>query len=240
MSNLQIFNNPEFGQIRTIEKDGEPWFVGKDVASALGYSDAFGALKKHVDEEDKQNCQNDSFETPRGMTIINESGLYSLILSSKLPTAQKFKRWVTSEVLPTLRKTGSYSLKPMTDYQQMMAETRRRNARVQAARILTQLARQYHGTTYEQILNAHATKELTGEYLLPLPRLEAQTYSAGEIGEKLGISANMVGTLANRHGLKTEQYGQWFKDKAKHANKEVSSFRYYETIIPVLRELMGK
>ena len=240
MSNLQIFNNPEFGQIRTIEKEGEPWFVGKDVASALGYEKPTDAVRKHVYDEDRGISK---METPSGvqdMTIINESGLYSLILSSKLPTAQKFKRWVTSEVLPTLRKTGSYSLKPMTDYQQMMAETRRRNARVQSARILTQLAKQYHGTTYEQILNAHATKELTGEYLLPLPRLEAQTYSAGEIGEKLGISANMVGTLANRHGLKTEQYGQWFKDKAKHANKEVSSFRYYETIIPVLREIMGK
>ena len=76
---LMIFNNPEFGQVRTIELDNEPWFVGKDVAEALGYADAFGALKKHVEEEDKQNCQNDSFGSPRGMTIINESGLYSLI-----------------------------------------------------------------------------------------------------------------------------------------------------------------
>lgn len=110
MTDLQIFNSPEFGQIRTIEKEGEPWFVGKDVAEALGYADSFGALKKHVEEEDKQNCQNDSFESPRGMTIINESGLYSLVLSSKLPTAKKFKRWVTSEVIPSVRKTGGYSL----------------------------------------------------------------------------------------------------------------------------------
>lgn len=114
MTDLQIFNSPEFGAIRTIEKDGEPWFVGKDVATALGYSDAFGSLKKHVEEEDKQNCQNSSFESPRGMTIINESGLYSLVLSSKLPTAKKFKRWVTSEVIPSIRKTGSYSALDMT------------------------------------------------------------------------------------------------------------------------------
>ena len=78
MNELKIFENPAFGQVRIVEREGEPWFVGKDVAEALGYSDAFGALKKHVDEEDKQNCQNDSFETPRGMTIINESGLYSV------------------------------------------------------------------------------------------------------------------------------------------------------------------
>ena len=109
MNKLQIFESPEFGQIRTIEVDGEPWLVGKDVAEALGYSDTFGALKKHVDAEDKQNCQNDSFGTPRGMTIINESGLYSLALSSKLPTAKKFRRWVTAEVLPSIRKTGQYT-----------------------------------------------------------------------------------------------------------------------------------
>lgn len=112
MNDLQIFNNTEFGSIRTIMIENEPWFVGKDVAEILGYSDTFGALKKHVDDEDKQNFQIDSFESPRGMTIIKESGFYSLVLSSKLPTAKKFKRWVTSEVLPTLRRTGSYSIKP--------------------------------------------------------------------------------------------------------------------------------
>lgn len=108
---VTVFKNlvhPEFGELRTVEIDGEPWFVGKDVAAALGYSDTFGALKKHVDAADKQNCQNDSFDTPRGMTIINESGLYSLILSSKLPSAKEFKHWVTSEVLPSIRKNGAY------------------------------------------------------------------------------------------------------------------------------------
>lgn len=91
-----VFNHPQFGELRTVEILGEPWFVGKDVATALGYSDTFGALKKHVDAADKQNCQNDSSDTPRGMTIINESGLYALILSSKLPSAKEFKHWVTT------------------------------------------------------------------------------------------------------------------------------------------------
>lgn len=118
MKDLQIFKNSEFGEVRTVNIDGEPWLVGKDVATALGYVDTFGALKKHVDDEDKQNCQNDSFESPRGMTIINESGLYSLVLSSKLPTAKKFKRWVTSEVLPAIRKTGGYHV-PQSPEEQM-------------------------------------------------------------------------------------------------------------------------
>ncbi|MDL2232052.1 phage antirepressor [Ruminococcaceae bacterium OttesenSCG-928-L11] len=106
---IQQFQHEEFGSIRTINIDGEPWFVGKDVAGALGYSDTFGALKKHVDDEDRQNCRNGSFETSnRGITIINESGLYSLILSSKLPAAKKFKRWVTGTVLPSIRRHGAF------------------------------------------------------------------------------------------------------------------------------------
>ena len=106
---LKIFENAEFGSIRTVEMNGAPYFVGKDVAEVLGYSDTFGALKKHVDDEDKQNCQNDSFESNRGLIVINESGLYSLILSSKLPKVKEFKHWVTSEVLPSIRKHGMYA-----------------------------------------------------------------------------------------------------------------------------------
>lgn len=105
---LKVFENQDFGKLRLVIREDGTWFVGKDVAAVLGYSDTFGALKKHVDEEDKQNCQNDSFESPRGLTIINESGLYSLILGSKLPRAKEFKHWVTSEVLPSIRKHGAY------------------------------------------------------------------------------------------------------------------------------------
>ena len=108
MNEIKIWNF-EDNSVRTLTIGNEPYFVGKDVATVLGYSDTFGALKKHVDEEDKQNCQNDSFESPRGLTIINESGLYSLILGSKLPRAKEFKRWVTSEVLPSIRKHGLYA-----------------------------------------------------------------------------------------------------------------------------------
>ena len=108
MNELKIFENAEFGSIRAVTIDGEPYLVGKDVAEALGYADAFGALKKHVPDEDKQNCQNDSFNSPRGMVVINESGLYALIFGSKLESAKRFKHWVTSEVLPSIRKHGAY------------------------------------------------------------------------------------------------------------------------------------
>lgn len=110
MNDIKIFENPEFGKVRTIVINDEPWFVGKDVADILGYQNGSRDINRHVDEDDRQNYQNGTFESPRGMTVINESGLYSLILSSKLPTAKKFKHWVTSEVLPSIRKTGSYNL----------------------------------------------------------------------------------------------------------------------------------
>lgn len=107
---LQIFKNNEFGSLRTIEINGEPWFVGKDVATALGYSNASDALGKHVDREDKDVIANrdNAGRKNKPAVIINESGLYSLIMSSKLKTAKKFKHWVTSEVLPAIRKHGAY------------------------------------------------------------------------------------------------------------------------------------
>lgn len=114
MNELQVFENQEFGSVRTLTLNDEPWFVGKDVAKALGYADTFGALKKHVMGEDKLNCQIDSSGQKRDMTCVNESGLYSLIFGSKLESAQKFKRWVTSEVLPALRKTGQYQVKELS------------------------------------------------------------------------------------------------------------------------------
>lgn len=114
MNELMIFSNPEFGEIRTVEIDGEPWLVGKDVVQALGYANPQKALADHVDPEDKRQGDGVTIRDPMGReqhpTVINESGLYSLVLSSKLPGAKKFKRWVTSEVLPSIRKTGTYGL----------------------------------------------------------------------------------------------------------------------------------
>lgn len=110
MSDIKIFDNPEFGKIRTIDRDGEPWMVGVDVAKALGYATPRNAIASHVDEEDKTSALiRGTGSNYKSMAIlINESGLYSLVLYSKLPTAKKFKRWVTSEVLPSIRKTGGY------------------------------------------------------------------------------------------------------------------------------------
>ena len=118
MNEIQIFNNSEFGQVRSLIVEGEPWFVGKDVTDILGYQNGSRDVNTHVDKEDRQlikSTETVPLDIPsRGLTVINESGLYSLILSSKLPSAKKFKRWVTSEVLPTLRKTGQYKVKELS------------------------------------------------------------------------------------------------------------------------------
>ena len=111
MNDLTIFENPEFGHIRGLKIEGEPWFVGRDVALALAYAKPQNALARHVDPEDKRVAPiQGTLGGEQEMTIINESGLYSLMLKSKLPAAKKFKRWVTSEVLPSIRKTGAYSM----------------------------------------------------------------------------------------------------------------------------------
>ena len=117
MKELQIFNSEEFGRIRSVVIDNEPWFVGNDVAKALGYSKVWDAIKTNVDEMDTSLMGvMDSLDRKQQTTIINESGLYSLIFGSKLETAKQFKRWVTSEVLPALRKTGTYSVTTTCQY----------------------------------------------------------------------------------------------------------------------------
>lgn len=122
---VTVFKNQEFGQIRSLMIEDEPWFVGKDVAEILGYANASKALADHVDDEDKLNNASLSSLGQRGGWLINESGLYSLVLSSKLSDARKFKRWVTNEILPAIRKTGSYSVnqnqKPQSNLEQTLA-----------------------------------------------------------------------------------------------------------------------
>ena len=137
MNDLTTFSNPEFGQVRTVEINGTPWLVGKDVAAALGYKNHKDALDRHVDAEDKRQSDEVVIHDPMGReqhpTIINESGLYSLILSSKMPKAKAFKHWVTSEVLPAIHKTGAYeSFQAKQHIEQLEATNTRLNAAIQA------------------------------------------------------------------------------------------------------------
>lgn len=133
MNDLQIFSNPEFGQVRTVEIDGQPWLVGKDVAVALGYKNPQRAIRDHVEDEDKGMTKTVTPSGEQEMLIINESGLYSLILSSKMPKAKAFKRWVTGEVLPALRKNGVYeTVKAQQHIEQLEATNDRLTMAIQS------------------------------------------------------------------------------------------------------------
>ena len=234
-NNLEIFTNPEFGNIRIIEKNGEPWFIGKDVAEALGYEASRNAITKHVDDEDKLTHQISASGQNRNMTVINESGLYSLILSSKLPTAKKFKRWVTSEVLPAIRKTGSYKTpKQSSDRDKAMLK----NAQARSAKLWLEIAKNTGIQTYKDVCNAYAAKELAGEDVLPLPKVQEKSYSATDIGEMLGVSKSRIGALANKNNMKCDEYGSSFHDKSPYSGKEAETFRYNRKAIEHSRPLL--
>ena len=217
----QIFKNEEFGQIRTCTMNGETYFVGKDVASALGYKNTMDALMRHVDDEDKQTSGFTMGSHRYSMTVVNESGLYSLILSSKLDSARRFKRWLTSEILPTIRKNGHYELeqrtrklenrntlleeisaqqKPLTDYARHILSS------TQTVTI-TQIAQDYGFTAVrfnELLKHLHIQHKVGGQWILYAPYIGkgyVQSFSSyfvqpdGEVQVKLHTRWTQSGRL---------------------------------------------
>lgn len=237
-NNLEIFSSNEFGQVRTVLVNNTPYFVGKDVATALGYKETAKAVREKVENEDKGVSVLDTPGGKQNVTIINESGLYSLILSSKLPRAKEFKHWVTSEVLPSIRKTGSYTVKE-SEVQKQRATTMLMNARTRQAGLWLKIAQNTGVTEYKEICNAYAANTLADKEVFALPQVEQKTYTATEVGEQLGISAHRVGTIAKQNNLKTEQYGKWFYDKSKYSAKQVETFRYNEAGVEAIRTALG-
>ena len=188
MNELKVFESPTFGQVRTIEIDGEPWFVGKDVAEALGYQNGSRDVNRHVDADDKLTRRFDGSGQSRNMTIINESGLYSLILSSKLPGAKEFKRWVTSEVIPSIRKTGGYTLKPASPGAEKRAAAMLLNAKSRTAKQMMAL---WTAAGVKPEYQALALGDYYREDGIRLPAVALQstkvTYDKTTIAGKLGV-----------------------------------------------------
>lgn len=186
MNELQVFKSAEFGTVRTIERNGEPWFVGKDVAAALGYKDPTKAARERVDEEDRGVAKIDTPSGEQEMTVINESGLYSLVLSSKLPSAKKFKRWVTSEVLPSIRKTGAYAvpkdypsaLRALADAEEQKMKLMAENQRQAQAIADFEPIRQYVDEILESP-SAMATSQVAADYNLSAKALNKILFDAG-------------------------------------------------------------
>lgn len=233
---LKIFENEAFGKVRVIEKNNEPWFVGKDVAEVLGYSNPRKALSDHVKGNHKGVTNCDTLGGKQQLTIIDEAGLYSLVLRSKLPAAEAFQEWVVAEVIPSIRKTGSYSVNQ--DIKAREVEARLNNSRARVASTFLKVAQMTDISEYKHICQQKAAEVLSGVPLLPMQAINENTLSADEVGKELGISGNMVGRIANQHNLKTAEYGKYFYDKSRHCQKQVESFRYYRKVIPVIQSII--
>ncbi|MEI3066472.1 BRO-N domain-containing protein [Phascolarctobacterium faecium] len=240
--NLQVFENKTFGKVRVIERNNEPWFVGKDVAEVLGYSNPSKAVIAHVKDCHKKqemiaHSQNGNVVTKT--TLIDEAGLYSLVLRSKLPAAEDFQEWVVAEVIPSIRKTGKYiAPKQQTAIQQQRVEAMLLNAKSRQSKLWLTIAEKTDIPEYKHICQQKAAEALSGVPLLPMEEAKEITYSATDIGKMLGISANKIGKIANQYNLKTPQYGKLFYSKSEYSCKEVETFRYYECAIPKFREIL--
>lgn len=197
MSELQIFKNAELGSVRTLSINGEPYFVGKDVAEILGYTNPSKALADHVDEEDKLNNESLSSLGQRGGWIINESGLYGLILSSKLPNAKKFKRWITSDVLPAIRKHGVYAVdEVLNDPDMLIAALTELKAEREKTKVLTETV----AVQNQQIVEM---KPKASYYDLVLNCKDLVAISV--IAKDYGWSANRMNLYLHKKGVQYKQ-----------------------------------
>ena len=240
MEELRTWNFEDH-EVRTVEIDGEPWFVGKDVATVLGYQNGSRDINRHVDEEDKLTERIVLSGQNREVIIINESGLYSLILSSKLPNAKAFKRWVTSEVLPSIRKTGSYTYQRTNPNEEKVLQIQEMDARIRMSEQFLKLAEieTTLSKNYRDILISKSVEALAGEQLLPLPKVVQKTYSAKEVGEMLGVTAQRIGRIANLNNMKTDEFGEFYKDKSPYSSKEVDTFRYNDKAVEQFKKLLA-
>lgn len=241
MNDLQIFSNEEFGQIRTVEIDGKPYFVATDVVKALGYVNSSDAVKKHCRWVVKCDIPHPQSKNKiLSVNMVPEGDIYRLIANSELPSAEKFEGWVFDEVLPALRKTGSYSMPKKDKSKADRTAIMEMNARSRMAQTYLKLAQiETLSATYKTVLTSKAAEVLSGEQLLPLPKVERKSYTAAEIGAMFGITANRVGRLANQHNLKTDQYGEYRRDKSQHSAKEVDTWVYFPTAIQEFEKILG-
>lgn len=212
---LHIFQNAEFGSVRSTMINGEPYFVGKDVAEILGYKDTSDAMRRHVDDEDKlTRCFTDSGQS-REMYVINESGLYSLILSSKLPSAKRFKRWVTSEVLPAIRRHGLYAVDDMLNNPDALIEA----LQAYKAERVQRLALEAENAIQKQQLIEMQPKASYYDVVLNSPDLVSIT----EISKDYGWSAQRMNDYLHTKGVQFKQGGRIWILYQKHAEKGYTS-----------------
>ena len=239
MNEIKIFENTEFGFVRTIEEDGKVLFCGSDVARALGYAKPHNAISTHCKGVTLKQG-NDNLGRLQEMAFISEGDIYRLAAKSKLPGADKFESWIFDEVLPSIRRTGTYQVSQSNSDKEKAIEAKLMNARVRMSNQFLKLANVEVSMSkdYKSILIAKAAQVLAGEEILPLPKTNQKTYTATEIGEMFGVTANKIGRIANANNMKTDEYGESYKDKSPYSSKEVDSFRYNDRAVERFKELL--
>lgn len=237
MNEIKIFENTEFGSVRTIEENGKVMFCGSDVAKALGYKEPHKAISRHC--KGGMKCPTPTNGGLQEMIFISEGDIYRLAAKSELPSAEKFESWIFDEVLPSIRRTGGYQISHSKPDKDKSLAVKEMNARVRMSNQYLKLASvNTLSEQYKNILVAKSAEVLAGKPLLPLPKSEQKMYSATEIGEMFNVSAQKVGRIANAYELKTDEYGEFYRDKSPYSSKEVDSFRYNDKAVERFRKLL--
>ena len=239
MNELQVFTYDQKA-IRTVEKEDGLWWVLKHFCDVLSLSDTNKPAER-LDPDDLTRIKLVSGGQEREMYIVNEAGLYNVILRSDKPEAKRFKRWVTHEVLPSIRKHGAYVAPnaALSDAaKQALAEAKLNNSRARLSSVWLKLAQQVNLPEYRQICMSYASGVLAGKPVLPLPEGGQRHYTATEIGKMFGVSARKIGDLAKANGIKCEQFGKWYHDKSPYSAKEVDTFRYNDAAIGQFERLL--
>lgn len=250
MSELKLVKSEHFGEVEAdIYSNGNDMFMTmSQLADCLGYADKSGVEKivqRNAYLKEVEFSGTDSLSVPNGKgfseqqtRVFTEDGIYEVTMLSGQPKAKQFRRWIRG-ILKGLR-TGKIKMPVDNPLAKEIAEAKLNNSRARLSAQWLKLADRVEVPEFKQICASYAGNVLAGHEVLPLPVSGQRYMKAGEIGDVLGISANMVGKIAKAHGLKTEQYGKWFHDKSPHSNKEVDSFRYNDAAVGRFEEILQK
>ena len=244
---LQIFNNPEFGELRTIEEGDKIYFVASDVAKALGYAKPGNAVAAHCRYTLKRGIPHPQGKGTLQMNVIPEGDVYRLVAHSELPSAEKFESWVFDEVLPTIRKTGGYSMKQKAQAEQdktreMRAEAMLRNSISKQAKMMMEIAKMSHIKAYQDVMMAKAGNILAGENILPMPKSGRERRPLGWFCKQIGKAetwGTQLGKLLKRNGItqRPGENGEFVEDCARNnPHKHVQNFEWYvDYLLPIVQ-----
>ncbi len=245
MENLELVKSFNFNDIKCdiYSRDNEVFMTINQLSEVLGYASKKG-LEKLISEngylKDKEFSLIIKVPHPVGgaqnTRVFTEDGIYEVTMLSRTETGKKFRK-VVRGIIKSLRK-GENKLIKTTEYQKLTAEAKLNNSKARMASVLMKLAEKTQIPEYRQVCCSYASAVIAGKPIIPLPEVNKKTYSATEIGDMLGVTANKIGMLANRNNLKTEVYGKVFYDKSRYSNKEVETFRYYDNAIEKFKELI--